>query len=266
MAMVASFWRHRSLIASLTKRDILGRYRGSMLGLAWSFLNPLLMVTVFTFVFGEVFQSRWPGSQQTGGIDFAAALFAGLLVYTLFAECISKAPSLIIANTNYVKKIVFPLDVLAWVSIMASWVHWLAAYLILMALLIFSGWAVSWHLLWLGPLLLLPYLLMLVGLSWIVSAICVYFRDLTHLIQPALTALLFLSPVFYSVTSVPESFQWIYGLNPITHVIDWVRGIALHQTLPSWGHYWRFSAVSAVVLIVGFAAFQKMRKGFADVI
>lgn len=265
-AMVASVWRHRSLFATLVRREIVGRYKGALLGVLWSFLNPLLMVTVFTFVFGVVFQSRWPGSQQAGGIDFAAALFAGLLVYTLFSDTISKAPSLILGQVNYVKKVVFPLDIIAWVSVSATFVQWLAAYLILVALLLFSSWGFNPLMLVLAPLLLLPYLLMLVGLSWMVSAVCVYFRDLSHLVQPLLTALLFLSPVFYAVSSVPESVRWLYALNPITEMIDTVRTMVLHHAWPNWSSYARFSALSILTLMLGYAMFQKTRKGFADVL
>jgi lipopolysaccharide transport system permease protein len=264
--MVASVWRHRSLFATLVHREIVGRYKGSLLGVLWSFLTPLLMVTVFTFVFGEVFQSRWPGSQQAGGIDFAAALFAGLLVYTLFSDAMSKAPSLIIGQANYVKKVVFPLDIIAWVSVTASFVQWLAAYLILVLLLVFSSWGVNVDMLLLTPLLLLPYLLMLVGLSWMVSAVCVYFRDLSHLVQPLLTALLFLSPVFYAVSSVPESVRWLYALNPITEMIDAVRAMVLQHAWPQWASYARLWAFSLVTLMLGFVFFQKTRKGFADVV
>ena len=129
----------RRLIYNLSKREVVGRYRGSFVGLFWSFLTPILLLTVFTFVFGEIFQARWGDRVQSGPLDFAVALFAGLLIFNFFSECIGRAPTLIIANANYVKKVVFPLEVLTLVTLLAALFHLAAGYIILLILMTLSS-------------------------------------------------------------------------------------------------------------------------------
>lgn len=261
----ASLWRNRGLIIALTSREIRGRYKGSVFGILWSFLNPALMLLVFTFVFGGIFNSRWGNAQSAGGIDFAAALFAGLLIYNFFAECMAKAPTLIVGNANFVKKVVFPLEILAVVTLLASLFHLAVAFGILLVLVGFSGWVLSWTTL-LTPLIFLPFVCMMLGMIWIISALGVFLRDIGQLITPAITATLFLSPVFYPLSSVSPKLQWLYHLNPLTFMIEQVRGLVLNQQLPNWGQWMAYSAISGAVMMAGFVLFQRTRKGFADVL
>lgn len=265
IALIKSLWTHRALIAALTRREVEGRYRGSVFGLFWSFLNPILALTVFTFVFGEIFQARWAGATTTGGVDFAAALFSGLLIYNFFSECLGKAPTLVLLNANYVKKVVFPLEVLGIVNVLSALFHLLAAYLILIGLILLSTWTLSWHAA-LVPLVMLPFVLMVTGLCWGLSALGVYLRDIGQIIAPVLTAMLFLSPVFYPLSSVAPHLQKIYALNPVTTVIEQVRGLLLYHTLPDWRSWLLYAAVALITAILGYAFFQKSRSGFADVI
>ncbi len=265
LALLRNLWRHRALVLALSRREIAGRYRGSVFGVFWSFLNPILMLSVFTFVFGEIFQARWAGSQTTGGVDFAAALFAGLLIYNFFAECISKAPSLVLTNSNYVKKVVFPLEILPVVTLLAALFHLLVAYLILTALILFSGWQLGPTAL-LVPLVMLPFALLVTGFSWFLAALGVYLRDIGQFIAPMITALLFLSPVFYPLSVVSDRLRPIYMANPVTFVIEQVRQLMLHGRLPDWQGLAIYSLVALAVAFGGFYLFQKSRRGFADVL
>lgn len=265
IALIKSLWTHRALIAALSRREVEGRYRGSVFGIFWSFLNPILALTVFTFVFGEIFQARWAGATTTGGVDFAAALFSGLLIYNFFSECLGKAPTLVLLNTNYVKKVVFPLEVLGIVNVLSALFHLLAAYLILIGLMLLSNWTLSWHAA-LVPFVMLPFVLMVTGLCWGLSALGVYLRDIGQIIAPVLTALMFLSPVFYPLSSVSPHLQKIYILNPVTTVIEQVRGLLLYHTLPDWRSWLIYATIALTTAMLGYAFFQKSRSGFADVI
>ncbi|MEZ5646616.1 MAG: ABC transporter permease [Burkholderiaceae bacterium] len=265
LALLRNLWVHRALVLALTRREIVGRYRGSVFGIFWSFLNPILMLTVFTFVFGEIFQARWSGAQQAGGVDFAAALFAGLLIYNFFAECISKAPTLVLSNSNYVKKVVFPLEVLPVVNLLAALFHLLVAYLILTVLILFSGWQLTATAL-LVPVVMAPFALLLAGASWILAALGVFLRDIGQVIAPMITALMFLSPVFYPLSVVNVHLKPVYLANPVTFVIEQVRNLMLHGQLPDWQGLALYSAISVAVACGGFYLFQKSRRGFADVL
>lgn len=265
LGLARSIWSNRALIASLTKREISGRYKGSIFGVFWSLLSPLLMLTVFTFVFGEIFQARWAGAQVAGRLDFAAALFAGLLIYNFFSECLAKAPQLILSNPNYVKKVIFPLEVLAIVAVNAALFHLAVACLVLTVLVFFSGWTLGAGILCV-PLILIPLVLLVLGLTWFVSALGVYLRDVSQIIAPALTAMLFLSPVFYPLSSVPAKMEWLFMANPVTFIIEQVRAVMLHQQSPNLAGLTLYGLIGLASAWLGFMFFQKTRRGFSDVL
>lgn len=262
--MFASLWRNRELIKASTKREVLGRYRGSFLGLLWSFFNPLFMLAVFTFVFSVIFQARWGGGSGSK-TEFALVLFAGLLVFNLFAECINRAPGLILSNANYVKKVVFPLEILPFVTLLSGLFHalislgvWLIAYMI------FFG--IPHHTVLYLPLVLLPFCLFLMGLSWALASLGVFLRDVSQFIGVLTTALLFLSPIFYPVTAFPEDYRYILYINPLTPVVEQARDVLFWGKTPDFfmlGIYWM---VTLGIAWLGFAWFQRTRKGFADVL
>lgn len=264
-ALLLTIWNHKNLIYALAKREIEGRYKGSYFGVFWSVLTPLLMVSVFTFVFGEIFQSKWAGARSENHLDFAAALFSGLLVYNLFAECTGKAANLITSNPNYVKKIVFPLELLSVVTVLAALFHFLVAYIIVILLVILSSWSLTWTVM-LTPFVMAPLLMLVMGLTWAISALGVFLRDIGQIIGPALTALMFLSPIFYPLSSVSARFHWLYQLNPLTLVVEDLRGLLLHEKIPAWQPWLIYSLISATVMVMGFLFFQRTRKGFSDVI
>lgn len=262
--MVSSLWRNRSLVISLMKREVLGRYRGSVMGIMWSFLNPLFMLIVYTFVFSVVFKARW----NTGGeskVEFALVLFAGLIVFNLFSECVSRAPSLILSNINYVKKVVFPLEILPWVTLGAALFHgtisfgvWLLAYWFFFGL----PHATVFYF----PIILLPLCLFIMGVSWALSSLSVYLRDVGQFIGLIITVLMFLSPIFYPAASLPEVYRNFLYLNPLTPVIEQTRDILYWGKMPDISLLGPNLLVSAAVAWLGFAWFQKTRKGFADVL
>lgn len=261
--MVASLWRNRSLINASAKREVLGRYRGSALGLLWSFFNPLFMLMVYTFVFSEVFKARWSGGSESK-TEFALVLFAGLIVFNLFAECINRAPGLILSNPNYVKKVVFPLEILPFVGVLSAAYHMLISLSVwIVAHVILSGLPHATVLLL--PLIVLPFALFIMGLSWALASLGVFLRDVSQLIGVAVTTLMFLSPIFYPASALPETYRHILYLNPLTPVIEMTREVLYWGRQPDLallGIYW---LATVLIAWLGFSWFQKTRKGFADV-
>ncbi len=263
--IVASLWRNRYLIKKSIQREVLGRYRGSVLGVFWSFFHPLFMLAVYTFVFSVVFKARWPSAASDSKVEFAMVLFAGLMVYAVFAECINRAPGLILANTSYVKKVVYPLEILPWISLGSAVFHLGISFLVwLLAYLVFFGLPSPSILLF--PLVLVPLFLLTVGMSWWLASLGVYLRDVAQLVGIITTALMFLSPIFYAISSVPENFRFIMHLNPLTPIIEQARvvlfgrgGVDLLLLLYCY-------VSSLIIACLGFAWFQKTRKGFADVL
>lgn len=262
--MVASAWRHRGLIMTLTKREVIGRYRGSLLGILWSFFNPLFMLVVYTFVFSVVFKARWSVGSDSK-TEFALVLFAGMIVFGLFSECVNRAPALVLGNVNYVKKVVFPLEILPLVSLGAATFHLLISVVVwLIFYLAFFG--IPHPTVLLLPVVLLPLALFTLGLSWMLASLGVYLRDVGQVVGVVTTALLFLSPIFYPVTALPAEYHTLLYLNPLTPVIEQTREVLVWGKLPNPGFWAAAMLVGSAVAWIGFAWFQKTRKGFADVL
>jgi len=262
--MLASAWRNRELIQVSTKREVLSRYRGSFMGLMWSFFTPLFMLAVFTFVFSVIFQARWGGGSGSK-TEFALLLFAGLLVFNLFAECINRSPGLILSNVNYVKKVVFPLEILPVVGLLTGLFHTLISFSVWILFYIIIFGMPHLTVLYL-PLVLLPFCLLLLGLSWALASLGVFLRDVSQVIGVMTTALMFLSPIFYPVTAFPQEYRFVLYLNPITTVVEQARNVLFWGQTPDFlmlGVYW---LTTLCIAWLGFAWFQKTRKGFADVL
>ncbi len=262
--MVASLWRNRELVIALVKREVQGRYRGSALGLLWSFVQPVFMLAIYTFVFSVIFKARWNAGSDSK-TEFALVLFAGLMVFNLFSECINRAPSIILTNANYVKKVVFPLEILPWVTLGAatfqacvSLAVWLLFYMI------FFG--IPHATVWLLPLVVIPILFMTIGFSWILASLGVYLRDIGQLVSIVITVLMFLSPIFYPVSSIPVEYRSLLNLNPLTPTIEAVRDVLCWGSVPNVGIYSLYLMLSIIFSWLGFAWFQNTRKGFADVL
>lgn len=258
-------WRHRALIRILTWRDISGRYRGSLMGSAWSLLTPLLMLAVFTFVFGVVAPTRWPGAEEQGMGMFALRLLAGMVVHGLLSELLQRAPALVTAQPNYVTKVVFPLEVLGWVALLTGLFHSAMALLVLILLNGALGTGLSLTLLAL-PLVLVPYALLLLGIAWILAALGVYLRDLAQVIGPLVMASMFLGPVFYPREAMPAAIQPWLAWNPITVPVEQVRRVLFEAQWPQWDILAQYALVAIGVYLLGLWAFERLKKGFADVL
>lgn len=262
--MVSSIWRNWNLIQSLTKREITGRYRGSIMGILWSFFNPLLMLAIYTFVFGYIFKSRW-SAETHSTTEFALILFSGLMIFNIFSECINRSPSLIINNVNYVKKVVFPLEILPCISLGSALFHGLVSLIVwLIAYLIFFG--IPHLTVLLFPLVIIPLIFLIMGITWFLASLGVYLRDVSQFIVILVTAMMFLSPIFYPVTALSEEFRWLLIINPLTPIIEQSRNVLYWGNLPNWNSLFINLVSSSVIAWLGFAWFQKTRKGFADVI
>lgn len=264
-ALAGSLWRNRQLIAQMTRREVVGRYKGSVMGLTWSFFNPVFMLVVYTFVFSVVFKSRWGVDGDESKMQFAVVLFVGMIVHGFFAEVLNRAPGLILANVNYVKKVVFPLEILPVIAMGAALFHSLISLgVLLSAFVIFNGY-VPWTVV-LTPLVLLPLVILTLGFAWMLASLGVFLRDVGQTIGIITTVMMFLAPVFYPVTAVPEELRpWIMA-NPLTFMIEQAREVLIWGRMPNWLGLGVYLLVAMLVAWAGYAWFQKTRKGFADVL
>jgi lipopolysaccharide transport system permease protein len=260
----ASPWRNRFLIRSLAVREICSRYRGSLLGVFWSMATPLCMLGVYTFVFSVVFQAKW-GVDVENDTLFALILFCGLLVFNFFAEMVNQAPVLVLSNPAYVKKIVFPLDCLVWVSACTALFNLAASFLVLLVVDLLVDFSLNWTVLFF-PLVLLPLIFLSMGVTWILASLGVFLRDISQITGVITTVILFMSPIFYPVSAVPASVQNIFALNPLAPIIEEARRVVLWGMMPRWHILLLVLVCALLVAWSGFAWFQKTRKGFADVI
>jgi len=254
-------WRHRYLLGQLIKRDVLLRYRGAMFGVLWIFLSPLIMLVVFAFVFGQIFQARWP--QQDGTTPFWLLLYASLIAFNVFAESVSRAPASVRGYPSFVKKIVFPLHILPIVPLGTALVHAAFNFLILLAVL---GWTGNLHgRMVLFPFLILPVFLLTLGLSWFMAAWGVFIKDMTQIVPIFIQVLMFLSPVFYPVSAAPEVLKPLYRYNPLGTVIESSRALVTGQPI-EWSAWGMALVCAAAVMALGHAFFQYSRDEFADVL
>lgn len=255
----------RELWLRMCQREVIGRYRGSLLGWGWSLLNPILMLGVYTFVFSQVFKATWGNTQMTNQSMFAINLFAGLIVFNLFGECAIRAPTLIVNNANYVNRVIFPLEVLAPVTVAAATFHALTGMIILGAFEIINGHGIPTTMLWL-PITWLPLLLGCLGLTWLLSALGAFVRDLGQVTGVAVNVLIFMSAVFYPLSSLPAKWQPLLELNPLVHVIEQTRRICINGQAPSPLYLIVGIATTWLGCELCFRIFQRARRGFADVL
>ena len=265
LALFANIIGNRRLIYQMIKREIVGRYRGSIFGLAWSFLNPIFMLVIYTFVFSVVFKAKWAGSAADNKAEFALILFAGMIVFGLFSEAVNRAPSLIVNNINYVKKVVFPLEILPIISLGSALFHTLVSLLILLIAFVLVNGFLPWTALYL-PLIFAPFILLILGLSWFLASLGVFVRDVGQTVGLLTTILMFVSPIFYPLSSLPQDFQDLIALSPITFIIEQTREVLIFGATPDWTGLFCYVLVSSVVMWLGYIWFQKTRKGFADVL
>ncbi len=261
---ISAFLLHRSLTMELAKRDVLGRYKGASFGMLWSLISPFLLLCVYTFAFGTVMGSRWP-QIQNGDTSFSIILFVGLIVHGLFSECLNRAPGLILANPNFVKRIIFPLDILPWPMLLSALFHTFMNVLVFVALRLAMDGEFSWTIVLL-PLVLLPMVVLVLGVSWFLASLGVYVRDIAQVTGVLSMALLFLSSAMMPVESIPESYRWIFEFNPLTPIIDQARNVMLWGMVPDWLALAKYLLVATCVMYAGRAWFMATRRGFADVL
>jgi lipopolysaccharide transport system permease protein len=260
-------FKNAELIQALTIREILGRYRGSLIGVAWSLITPIVMLGIYTFVFSVVFKARWSEQVSGGGskIEFALILFVGLIAFNIFSECIGRAPSLVLVNSNYVKKVIFPLEILPLVYLGASLFHACISYCMFMVVYICFISHPPLTVVWM-PAVLTPLVFYTLGFSWFLASLGVYIKDTSQFVGILTTVLMFLTPIFYPINALPERYQiWAY-LNPLAATIEQLRQILIFGTSPNLIVLIMNLLGSILVCSLGFYWFQKTRKGFADVL
>jgi lipopolysaccharide transport system permease protein len=265
MAAIRDVWSHRSLIGQFTRREIEGRYRGSYLGLLWSFITPMIMIAVYAFVFGVVFKARWPQAPGGGLAGFALVMFAGQIAFQLVAEPVGRAANLITGVPNFVKKVVFPLQILPLSVVGAAGFHaFIAMSILAIASLCING-VVPWTFI-LVPFATLPLLLLGSGLSWFFASLGVYLRDVGFVVGVALQVLFFATPIFYPLSAVPEEYRQWLAMNPLIPGVELMRACMITGDMPGWATWFAAYAVGIGAAQLGYAWFGITRKGFADVV
>lgn len=259
-----SLWSHRELFLRILSRDLQSAFRGSLLGLAWIVVIPLVLVTIYSFVFGVVLNAGWQITPRSR-LEIPLIYFTGVIVFLFFMEIVTRSPNCIRDNKTYVTKIIFPVDILSWVLAGTSLVKFTVNVCLLIALLAFATGSVPSGVLML-PLLMVPFVLMAVGLSWMLAAVGAFIRDLSHALAAIMPIIMFVSPVFYPVDRVPEPFRTAYYLNPLTYMLESVRGLLFFGTPVHLGGYLAFWLASVVTFVLGYALFRRLRPGFADVV
>lgn len=259
-----AFGRDRSLTAQLARRDIVGRYRGANFGLFWSLIGPLLMLAIYALAFGHILGSRWVRPEGEAA-DFAIVLFMGIIVHGFFAECVSRAPGLMQANANYVKKVIFPLPALPWAVVWSALFHMGMNMLVFVALAALAYGTFSWYVV-LFPLVVAPLVMLTIAVTWVVASLGVYLRDIGQAVPVVVTGMFFLSSAIIPVTSVPERFRVVFHLNPLTFFIDQARNVALWQVMPDWQGLAAYAAGGLVAMYLGWGWFKLTSRGFADVL
>jgi len=264
-SLYRSLVRNRQLIIQMIKREVIGKYRGSFFGLAWSFFNPILMLIIYTFIFSVVFKAKWGVGSDEGKAQFALTLFVGLIVFNFFSETINRAPNLILSNVNYVKKVVFPLEILPVISLGASFFYAVISLFVLMVgIIIFNGY-LYWTSIYIF-LIFIPLAFFVLGLSWILASLVVYMRDVGQSIGILTSILMFLSPVFYSIDVLPSRFQFWMMLNPLSFIIEQARVVLIEGAMPNWDLLGKYTLGALVFMWFGYVWFQKTRRGFSDVL
>lgn len=263
-AIFFSVWRNRELIFNLTERQLLGRYQGSIFSAFWPFLIPVVMLSIYTFIFSEVFKARWELSSNSR-VEFALILYLGLIIFNIFSDCVSSAPNLIVSHANYVNRVIFPLEILPIITLGVALFN---------ALISLSLWCIV-HIVFIGlppptiiflPIVIFPLILFSLGMCWILAAMGVYIRDISQIIGILIPALLFLSPIFYPVNSIPLQYQFLFKLNPLTPTIEQMRNIMMWSISPDFELQFYYLTAAFLLAWFGFYVFQRLRRGFADVL
>jgi lipopolysaccharide transport system permease protein len=259
------FSERKDLLWQFTLREVQGRYRGSYLGILWALITPLLQLIVYTFVFSVIFKARWGRSESESFMDYALILFSGLIAFNVFSECARRAPTLIVSNRNYVKKVVFPLEILPVSVVGSALIHSLISLGLVLAGLLISSGKLHWTLLYL-PLVYLPLIALTLGVSWLLASLGVFVRDVGNFISVIIQLLFFLTAVFYPISAVPAALQPLFWLNPLATIVENFRRVVIWGLSPDWPWLGGVNLVSGLVMLGGYMWFMKIKRAFADVI
>ncbi len=263
--MGQNLWMYRELIVQFTKRQVLQRYKGSYLGLVWSFASPLALLAVYTFAFSVIFKVRWAETATGSHAEFALTLFAGLIAFNVFSESVLAAPNLIVDNPNYVKKVVFPLEILPISGLGTALIQSLFSLLVLLLGTLFIMGQIPWTLLLL-PLMYLPLILLCLGLGWFLATLGPVIPDIEHLLRVVVQILFFLTPIFYPISAIPANFRFFLYLNPLTLIVTQFRQVILFGQLPNWIGFLAVTAGTLVVCMLGYVWFIKIKRIIADIV
>lgn len=257
-----SLIKNRELIVQIAKRNIYTKYKGSVLGICWSFLTPLFLLTIYTFVFGYVFKTRW----GDGGIgSYPVILFSGLIFHFFFTEVLATSTQLISSNGNYVKKVVFPLGVLVISNYLSLFFSFLISFGLLMIAVIVTGGSFLNTILAFA-IVVPPFIILTIGLSYLFSSVGVFIRDIVHVVNLSATILLFASPILFPVESLPDIVKTIVYINPISYVVSDFRAIIFGMGSFSFAGYVSYTGCAIIILFIGKSVFNKLSKGFSDVV
>jgi lipopolysaccharide transport system permease protein len=264
VALLRSLFANRTLIKRLIWREVSAKYKGSLIGIGWALLNPMLMLAVYTFVFSIVFKARWPGGAESK-TEFALVLFAGLLAFTLFSECLTRAPHLIVGNVSYVTKVVFPLEILPVVSLGVAFFNWTVGFVIWVGFhLVFRG--IPPLTILITPFALMPLMAIGLGVGWLFASLGTFIRDISQIVGVGVSVLMFLSPIFYPVAALPKDYQFLMTFNPLTIPIEQIRSVMMWGVIDDVHVFAAYCAVASLFMALTFAWFQKTRHGFSDVL
>lgn len=255
MNVFSRIYNYRELLKSNVKKEIRGRYKNSILGILWSFLNPLLQLAVYSVVFGALLG----GSDPTYHIYICVAL----IPWTFFTTVISQVSFTIIGNADIIKKVYFPREILPISVVTSGTVNFIISTIIILAFVLASGIGLSKFVL-LYPFILLIQYFLLLGIGFIVSAITVYVRDLEHIIGIVLMAAFYGTPIIYKIEQLPDNLQFLMNLNPMTHLINAYRDIFYYQKLPNMEMLSIILGLSIILTIIGYFIFKKLQKGFVE--
>lgn len=266
---IESIRSNRELLVQLIKRNLSSKYKGTTLGVVWNFLQPLVLLLVYTYAFGMLFQSRWletsAGNLADMKFSYSIVVFCGMTVYNIFSEVVTMSPNLFVSNPNYIKKIVFPLEILPMAQVITSLISNLIWFLILfIGAVIFAG-SLSWTMLLL-PVVLFPYVLMLTGISFMLASLGVFFRDLAQVCMLITQIMYLMTPIFYSAEMVPDSLKFILVINPLAWFVSETRKIFVFKQLPDFLGIIIWLIIAVVVFYLGFCCLKKTKRGFADVL
>lgn len=265
LAPMFALFKNWNLLKRVTTQELATRYRESFLGPFWALLVPLAQLAVFTFIFGSVLKSRWPGVNHAT-LDFPLNLFCGIIIYTMLAETLTRSATIMVDNVTYIKRVVFPVEILPVSAVVVSAVNFLAAFILLVIFFAFSRLEIPLVAILMMPVILAPFFVMLAGLAWLIAATGVYLRDIRHAIGPVMSLMMFLSPVLFPIASIPEQYRIFIYLNPVAVPVEQMRLVLMQGGWPDFYVVGIYALISWVIAWGGHAWFSILRRGFADVV